>query len=157
MDTSSPVPRRGLRGIEMAMSVCMSVCVCVRPMKTSMCNISVIHAANDTTFGMWTPDGWSKASHFFTAKSVDASWCHVASKVCSMLKYSDIYNESITNFWLHTPGRSMYSGLKCNVRNWRQASSVDIESNNNIQWRIYQKLERQFLSNIFSWEPPGYD
>ena len=34
--------------------------------------------------------GSSKASHSFAAKSVDASWRHVASKVCPMLKYSDI-------------------------------------------------------------------
>ena len=35
-------------------------------------------------------DGSSKASHNLTAKSVDASWRHVASKVCPMLKYIDI-------------------------------------------------------------------
>ena len=53
-------------------------------MKTSMCNISVIDTVNNTKFGMWTPTG--------TAKSVDASWRHVVSSVCPMLKHSDIYD-----------------------------------------------------------------
>ena len=32
------------------------------------------------------------ANENFTAKSVDVSWRHVASKVCPMLKYNYIYD-----------------------------------------------------------------
>ena len=39
-------------------------------------------------------DGSAKASHCFKAKSVNASWRHMASNVCPMLNHSDIYNIS---------------------------------------------------------------
>ena len=48
-----PRSRSGFRGIEMTLYV--YVCMCVRLMKTSVCNISVIYMANNTKFGMWTP------------------------------------------------------------------------------------------------------
>ena len=67
----------------------MSVYVmCVRLIKTSMCNIFGHLYGKFGKFGTWD-------SHCFTAQSIDASWRHVAYlpfQVCPMLRYSETYD-----------------------------------------------------------------
>ena len=102
------------------------------------------------------------------AKHVKALCTHfsifLASEVCPMLKYSDIYDIwkahnycniqwIITNFGIHTPGRSMYSGYKCNVHKWHHGSSVDIGPNNSMAY--ISKTGSTISFKYFSWEPLG--
>ena len=81
-----PGPRRGLRGIEITLYVC--VCLCVWPMKTSMCNIWDIYMANNTKFSMWTSTGRRKHSIVLQRNPSTSRGV----KVCPMLKHSEIYD-----------------------------------------------------------------
>ena len=82
-------------------TVLWCIYLCIRSMKTSMCNISVIYTANDTKFGVWTNDHiciWSLCGFRRVVESIplfysEIRWRILASrgikKLCPMLKYSD--------------------------------------------------------------------